>query len=42
MAGDGDIRDSTINGVVAVDRNGLVDHDGKRLKLKNFVAEVFC
>ena len=28
MAGNGDIRDSAVNDVVAVDRNGLVDHDG--------------
>lgn len=36
MAGNGDIRDSAVNDVVAVDRNGLVDHDGKCLKLKLF------
>lgn len=26
MAGNGDIRDSAVDGMVAVDRNGLVDH----------------
>lgn len=34
MAGDGDIRANAVNVVVAVDRNGLVDHDGKCLKLR--------
>lgn len=34
MAGDGDIRAIAVNEVVAVDRNGLVDHDGKSLKLR--------
>lgn len=42
MAGNGDIRDIAVNGVVAVDSNGLVDHDEKCLKLKYFLAEVFC
>lgn len=42
MAGDGDIRVTAVNEVVAVDRNGLIDHDEKCLKLKIFLAEVFC
>lgn len=42
MAGDGDIRGNAVNEVVAVDRNGLIDHDGKNLKLKIFLAEVLC
>lgn len=40
--GNGDIRDTAVNGMVAVDSNGLVDHDGKCLKLKFFLAEIFC
>lgn len=31
MAGNGDIRDIAVNDVIAVDRNGLVDHDGECL-----------
>lgn len=27
MAGNGNVRDSAVDDVVAVDRNGLVDHD---------------
>lgn len=27
MAGNGDVRDTAVDGMIAVDRNGLVDHD---------------
>lgn len=27
MAGNGNVRDSAVDGMVAVDSNGLVDHD---------------